>query len=177
MKRLIGLIPLAALAASCGGEEPKAKAKAERPAVLPAGQWSSTMRVTNSRALEAGEARLTMANGTEVRGAACVPGGDARPPAELFAGEGVTDCSWWDNSFLMRNGRLMANATCQRAGIGNVEIGVTMTFTETSFEGRVEYSTRSDEPGDVLIVMDARGQRTGDCTPGGAEGGNQSNAS
>ena len=175
MKKLTVMISLAALVASCGGEEPKAK-KAERPAAMPAGQWNSTMRVTRSRTLEAGEPRITMADGTEVRGEACLAGGDQRPPAELFGGDTVTNCRWWDNTYMMRNGRLMGNATCEREGIGNVELGVNVTFTETEFQGTVEYSTRSGEMGDVLIAMEARGQRGGACTPAAA-GGNQTNAS
>lgn len=176
MNKLILLIPLAALGASCGGDEPEAKAKAERPAVMPAGQWSSTMRVRSSRTLEPGEARITMANGTEIRSQGCLAGGNARPPAELFGGDTVSNCRWWDNTYMMRNGRLMANATCQREGIGNVELGVNVTFTDTEFEGTVEYSTRAGALGDVLIVMDASGRLGGACVPGGA-GDNQSNAS
>ena len=176
MKRLFVAIPLAALAAACGGDEPKAAAKAERPAVMPAGQWNATMRVTSSRTLEAGEPRITMANGTEVRGEACLGGGDQRPPPELFGGDTVSNCRWWDNTYMMRRGRLMANATCQREGIGNVELGVNVTFTESEFQGTVEYSTRSGEMGDVLIVMEARGQRGGACAPAGP-GANQTNAS
>ena len=175
MKRLSLLIPLAALAASCGGEEPKAK-KAEPPATMPAGQWTATMRVTNSRTLEAGDPRITMANGSEVRGEACLGGGDQRPPPELFGGDTVSNCRWWDNTYMMRRGRLMANATCQREGIGNVELGVNVTFTDNEFQGRVEYSTRSGEMGDVLIAMEARGRRGGDCAAAGPAA-NQTNAS
>lgn len=167
MKRLAMLAPLALLGA-CGGEEPKAQAKAERPQALAAGQWSSNLRVTSFRTMEAGDARLDLPVGTELRGEACVPAAGGRPPAELFAGAEVSECRWWDDNFMMRNGRLMGNATCQRPRIGDVVISANLTFTDSAIEGTVEYATQSAERGDIRAMIQVRGERTGDCPAAGA---------
>ena len=170
--RLLMLIPLAALAA-CGGEEPKAKAKA-RPQAMQAGQWESTLEVTNFRRTDEGRPRLNMPNGTRTSGSACVGGGaGARPPVELFVGEDFKRCSWGDN-FYMRNGRLVSSAVCQRDGVGEVEVTISADITDTSYEGTAEFVTRLVTDGDVFIGAQVEGRRTGECAAG-AEGGNQSN--
>lgn len=171
--RLLMLVPLAALAA-CGGEgEQKAKAP-QRPDAMPAGQWESTMEVTNFRRTDEGQPKLNMPNGTRVTGGACVPGGaDARPPVELFVGDGFEDCRWSDN-YYSRRGRLVSSAVCRRDGVGEVEVTISANVTETSYDGTAEFVTRLVTDGDVFIGARVEGRRTGAC-PAGAEGGNQSN--
>jgi hypothetical protein len=170
--RLLILIPLAALAAC--GEEPKAKAP-ERPQAFQAGQWTNNMRVTTFRQLDQGRPRIDMPAGTQVSGATCIGSGDTRRPApELFVGEGWQDCGW--SEMRMRNGRLTAIGTCRRPGLPEpVNITAVGEFTATSFEGTVEYNTRLASDGDVRVVLESRGQRTGECTAP-AEGGNQTRA-
>jgi hypothetical protein len=169
--RLLMLVPLAALAA-CGGEEPKAKAP-PRAQALQAGQWQSTLEVTNFRRTDEGRPRLNMPNGTRASGNACIGGGaDARPPVELFVGPDFERCSWAEN-YYMRNGRLVSSATCRRAGVGEVEVTISADFTETSYEGTAEFVTRLVTDGDVFIGARVEGRRTGECGAA-AEGGNQS---
>jgi hypothetical protein len=172
--RLLMLVPLAALAA-CGGEpEQKAKAKAG-PAVMPAGQWESTLEVTNFRRTDEGEPKLNMPNGTRATGAGCVPGGaDARPPLELFVGPDFENCAWSAN-FYQRNGRLVSSGTCRRPGVGEVEVTISADFTETGYSGTAEMLTRLVSDGDVQLGARIEGRRTGQCTPE-AEGGNQAKA-
>lgn len=172
--RLLMLVPLAALAA-CGGEaEQKAKAPA-RPAVMPAGQWESTLEVTNFRRTDQGEPKLNMPNGTRAAGAACVPGGaDARPPLELFVGPEFENCRWAEN-FYQRNGRLVSSGTCRRDGVGEVEVTISADYTEDSFEGTAEMLTRLVSDGDVQLGARIEGRRTGQCAPE-PEGGNQAKA-
>jgi hypothetical protein len=173
--RLLIMIPLAALTASCGGEEPKAKAP-ERPQAFQAGQWTSNSRVTTFRQMDTGRPRLNLPVGTEISGEACIGAAEVqRPPVELFVGEGWNDCRWGQN-YRIRNGRFTAGATCTRPGLPEpVNISVMATFTDTSYEGTVEFNTQLVSDGDVRVVLQARGERTGDCPAGGA-GGNQSNA-
>lgn len=172
--RILVLVPLAALAA-CGGEgEQKAKAPA-RPQAMPAGQWESSLEVTNFRRTDEGRPRLNMPNGTRETGSACVPGGaDARPPVELFVGPDFENCRWADN-FYMRNGRLVSSGTCRRDGVGEVEVTISANFTETSYEGTAEFVTRLPTDGDVFIGAQVEGRRTGECTAA-AEDGNQAKA-
>jgi hypothetical protein len=174
--RLLMLVPLAALAACGGGDtEQKAKAKAG-PAVMPAGQWESTLEVTNFRRTDEGEPKLNMPNGTRTTGAGCVPGGaDARPPLELFAGPDFENCRWAEN-FYQRNGRLVSSGTCERDGVGEVEVTISADYTEDGFEGTAEMLTRLVSDGDVQLGARIQGRRTsGQCTPE-AEGGNQAKA-
>ena len=167
--RLLVLVPLAALAA-CGGEgEQKAKAP-PRPQAMQAGQWESTLEVTNFRRTDEGRPRLNMPNGTRATGAACLGEADtARPPMELFTGSGFENCSWGDN-YYMRNGRLVSSGTCRRDGVGEVEVTVSADFTETSFEGTAEFVTRLPTDGDVFIGARVQGRRSGACTPAAADG-------
>ena len=172
--RLFMLVPLAALA-GCGGEgEQKAKAP-PRAQALQAGQWESTLEVINFRKTDEGpRARLNMPNGTRATGAACVGGGEgARPPLELFVGPDFESCRWADN-FYMRNGRLVASGTCRRDGVGEVEMTISVDFTEASYRGTAEMVTRLPTDGDVFIGARTEGRRTGECAAG-AEGGNQAN--
>lgn len=172
--RLLMLIPIAALAA-CGGDEPKAKAP-ERVQALQAGQWQSTLEVTNFRRADEGQPKLNMPNGTRVTGAACIRASDAaRPPAELFVGSDLEDCRWADN-FYMRNGRLVSSGTCRRDGVGEVEITVSADFTADSYRGTAEFVTRLVTDGDVTVASRIEGRRTGECTPEAAGAGNNTQA-
>jgi hypothetical protein len=175
--RLLMLVSMAALAAlaACGGEaEKKPKAKAG-PAVMPAGQWESSLEVTNFRRTDEGQPKLNMPNGTRATGAGCVPGGaDARPPLDLFVGPEFENCRWAEN-FYQRNGRLVSSGTCRRDGVGEVEVTISADYTEDSFQGTAEMLTRLASDGDVQLGARIEGRRTGQCTPV-AEGGNQAKA-
>ena len=170
--RLLMLVPLAALAA-CGSEEPKAKAP-ERPNALPAGQWQSSLEVTNFQRTDEGQPKLNMPNGTRATGSGCVEAGaDARPPVELFVGPDFKNCTWSDN-YYSRGGRLVSSATCRRDGVGEVEVTISANFTETTYEGTAEFVTRLPTDGDVSIAARIEGRHAGQCTAP-AEGGNQAN--
>lgn len=170
--RLLLLAPLAAIAA-CGGEtQEKAKAP-ERAQTMQAGQWQSSVEVTNLRKLDQGEPRLNLPAGTRLSGGACVGSADgARPTPELFAGSDFESCRHGEN-FYMRNGRMISSMSCRRPGVGEVVVTVNVDFTATGFDGTVEYTTHLPTDGDVHIGARLSGRRTGDCAPG-AEGGNQS---
>ncbi len=170
MRQLL-LVPVAAPAA-CGGE-PEQKAKAPGAAqAMQAGQWQSTLEVTNFRRADPGEPRLDMPVGTRTSGGACIgPDQGADPPPELFAGSDFEQCRWAEN-FYMRRGRLVSGMTCQRDGVGEVEVTVNVDFTATGFEGTAEMPTRLPTDGDVVLAARISGSRTGECTPE-AETGNQ----
>ena len=167
--RLMLVVPLAALAA-CGGEaEQKAKAPA-RAQALQAGQWESTIEVTNLRKLDQGTPRLNLPAGTRMTGAACLGEGQtARPPGELLAGSDFEGCTHGEN-FYMRNGRLISSLTCRRDGVGEVDVTINLDFTDTTYEGTVEYSTRLPTDGDVHVASRVNGRRSGDCAPEAADG-------
>jgi hypothetical protein len=174
--RLWILVPLAAAVAlgGCGEGEQKSKAAA-RPQAFQAGQWQSSLEVTNFRRMDQGQPRLNMPMGTRVSGGACLAPADvSRPPPGLFVGSDFTDCQYSDN-FYLRNGRMIASATCQRQGVGPVEVTLNIDFTDGGYEGTVEFATRLVSDGDVLVATRARGQRSGQCTPA-AEGSNQTQA-
>jgi hypothetical protein len=165
------LLAATALAGGCGGEPEKAKAP-ERPQAMQAGQWQSTSEVTNFRQADQGRPRLNMPIGTRGSAAACVEAADVtRPPEELFVGSDFEDCAWGEN-FYMRNGRLISSMTCQRDGVGNVEVTVSVDFTPNSYEGTVEFVTRLPTDGDVIVAARSRGTRAGECPVAG--GGNES---
>ena len=170
MRHLL-LVTVAALAACGGGAEQKEKAP-EAAQAMQAGQWQSTLEVTNFRRADPGEPRLDMPVGTRASGSACV-GADqgANPPPELFAGSDFEQCRWGD-SFYMRRGRLVSGMTCRRDGVGEVEVTVNVDFTATRFEGTAEMLTRLPSDGDVVLAARISGSRTGECTPE-PEGGNQ----
>ena len=161
--RLFAIVPLAALAACGGGGEPKQEAPAAAEAVE-AGQWQSTVEVTNFRQADAGRPRLNLPVGTRLEGGACVTPADAsRPPPQLFVGEGFENCRWGDN-FYLSAGRLVSSMTCQRDGVGQVEVTVNVDFTADSYQGTVEMLTRLVSDGDVVIAARGQGRRTGACT-------------
>jgi hypothetical protein len=179
MKTLSGLASIAALAAltACGGGEEKAKAPAASAREMSAGQWTSQMEVTNFRQTdEAPRPLLNMPVGTRAESAACITAADTRrPPPQLFVGPEFENCEWGSN-FYMGNGSLNAPMTCQRDGVGEVEVTVVATFTGESYEGRVDMLTRVAAEGDVILSARTQGRRTGaQCTPeGDAAGNNQS---
>jgi hypothetical protein len=167
--RLLMLAPLVVALSACGGEEPKAKAP-PRPQAMQAGQWESSLEVTNFRQTDEGRPRLNMPNGTRATGAACLGEADtARPPMELFIGPDFESCRWGDN-YYMRNGRLVSSGTCRRDGVGEVEVTISADFTETSFEGTAEFVTRLPTDGDVFVGARVQGRRSGACTPAAADG-------
>lgn len=174
MRKIEALVPLAALAAlaGCGGEpEQKAKAPAAAQA-LQAGQWQSHFAVTNFRQADEGRPRLNLPQGTRVEAGSCVgPEDTTRPPPELFVGDGFRSCEWAP-SFYMRGGRLVSGMTCQRPGVGEVEVTVNVDFTADSYQGTVEMLTRLPTDGDVVIAASAEGRRTGECTAEAEAGGN-----
>ena len=171
-KRLLIFVPVLALAASCGEEKAKAP---ERPQALQAGQWSTELRVTAFRQLDQGRASIDMPAGTQVTAAACIGPAETRsPPPALFVGEGWNGCRW--NEARLRNGRLSLIGTCRRPGLAEpVNVTAVGEFTATGFQGTVEYNTQLVRDGDVRVVLESRGQRTGECTAP-AEGGNQTKA-
>jgi hypothetical protein len=167
--RFLMLVPLAALAA-CGGESaPKAKAP-ERAQTLQAGQWESNFEVTNFRRTDEGSPRLNMPNGRRANASTCLAAADtARPPLALFVGSDFTGCRWADN-FYMRNGRLVSSGTCQRPGVGEVEVTISADFTSTGYTGTAEFVTRLVTDGDVFIGARIEGRRSGECSAGAAAG-------
>jgi hypothetical protein len=176
MKKMVAMAALAALA-GCGGGEEKAKAPAAPAREMSAGQWQSTLQVANFRQTDqAPEPKLNMPVGTRAEGAACIGEGETRrPPPQLFVGADFENCTWGDN-FYMGNGRLNAPMTCQREGVGEVEVNVNVTFTAESYEGRVDMVTRLAAEGDVILSATAAGRRTGaQCAPeaDAAAGNNQ----
>ena len=170
--RVWTIVPLAALAASCGGEsEPKAKAP-EAAQAISAGQWQSSLEVTNFRRADQGRPRLNMPVGTRGEGSACVGAADvSRPPPQLFPGSDFENCRWGPD-FYMRNGRLVSSMTCRRDGVGQVDVTVNVDFTADSYRGTVEMVTRLPTDGDIVLAARGEGRRTGACTAAG-EGGNQ----
>jgi len=178
MKKMIAVIALATLPAlvACGDEQPKAKAKAPAAQAMEAGQWQSTLEVTNFRRADEGQPKLNMPVGTRAEGAGCIGAGDTtRPPPQLFVPSDFQNCSWGDN-FYMHGGRLVGSAVCNRRGVGQIEVTVNVSFTGQSYDGTVEMLTRLTSDGDVVLAARAQGRRSGaQCAPsGGAAGGNQS---
>ncbi|HEX8194120.1 MAG TPA: DUF3617 family protein [Allosphingosinicella sp.] len=176
MNKVSALAMLAALAAlaGCGGEE-KAKAPAAAAREMTAGQWQSTLAVTSFRQTDrAPTPLLNMPVGTRAEGAACIGEGETRrPPPQLFVGRDFENCVWGDN-FYLGNGRLNAPMTCQRDGVGEVEVTVNVAFTGDSYQGTVDMLTRLTAEGDVLLSARAEGRRTGaQCAPEGEAGNNQ----
>ena len=176
MKTVLGLASIAALTAltACGGGEEKAKAPAEAAREMMAGQWTSQMEVTNFRQTDqAPRPLLNMPVGTRGAGAACItPADTRRPPPQLFVGPEFENCEWGTN-FYMGRGNLNAPMTCQRDGVGEVEITVVATFTGESYEGRVDMLTRLTAEGDVQLSARTQGRRTApQCAPEGDAAGN-----
>ena len=176
MKRLLAMASLAALAA-CGGGEEKAKAP-EAAREMTAGQWTSSLAVTNFRQTdEAPRPLLDMPVGTRSEGAACIGEGETRrPPPQLFVGPDFKNCEWGDN-FYMGRGSLNGPMTCQRDGVGEVEVTVVVNFTGDSYEGRVDMLTRLAAEGDVILSARAEGRRSGaQCAPAADGAGNSQSA-
>lgn len=179
MHKVLATASIAALAAlsACGGGEEKAKAPAAAAREMSAGQWTSQMEVTNFRQTDqAPRPLLNMPVGTRAESAACIQAGQTRrPPPQLFVGPEFENCEWGTN-FYMGRGSLNAPMTCQRDGVGEVEITVVANFTGESYEGRVDMLTRVAAEGDVILSARTSGRRTGaQCTPeSDAAGNNQS---
>ncbi|HEY0013490.1 MAG TPA: DUF3617 family protein [Allosphingosinicella sp.] len=179
MNKAMGLASFAAIAAlaGCGGEE-KAKAPAAQAREMSAGQWQSSLEVTNFRQTDqAPQPLLNMPVGTRSQGAGCIAEGETRrPPPQLFVGPDFKNCVWGEN-FYMGRGSINGPMTCQRDGVGEVEVTVVATFTADRYEGRVDMLTRLAAEGDVILSARAQGSRTGpQCAPEGGEAGNQTKA-
>lgn len=170
--RLLMLLPIAALAA-CGGEAETNKS-AERAANIDAGQWQTEFEVTTYTRRDEGTPKIDTPVGTRSSSATCVSAADAtRPPTTLFAGEPF-DCEYQD--FLMRNGRINLTMQCRHPRLSErVGVAVVGSFTATEFDAKVQYSTREPGPGDIVVVTQANGRRTGEaCTAPAAGEGNAS---
>jgi len=176
MKKLIGMISLAALAGCGGAAEEKAKAPAVATA-LEAGQWRSSLEVTQFRQADTGAPKLNMPVGTRAEAEACITAAEAtRPPPQLFAGSDFDNCVWADD-FYMRGGRLISGLTCNRRGVGEVLLTVNVNFTGQSYEGTTEMMTRLASDGDVVLTARAQGRRTGPhCTTAADGAGNAQSA-
>lgn len=174
MKKYLAIAAAAIAVAACGGGGEENKAKGPAAKAMEAGQWQSTLEVANFRQTDqAPRPLLNMPVGTRAEGAACVGEAETRrPPPQLFVGPDFEDCEWGTN-FYMGNGRLNAPMTCQREGVGEVEVTVNVAFTGDSYEGSVDMLTRLAAEGDVLLSARAQGRRTGaQCAPAADGAGN-----
>lgn len=165
-KLILAFAAVSALAACGGGEEKKAKGRAD---ALQPGQYEVTSEVTAFRAADQGKPRIDTPQGTRATRSVCVTNGAALPP-ELFADEGMT-CRPPAGSFV-RGGTINMSLNCQRPGLaGEIAYSVSGTFEAESFEVQRQLSTALAGDGDVVIGSTARGRRTGECAaaaPGNA---------
>ena len=157
-KRFLAVAAVSALAACGGGEENKAKGRAD---ALQPGQYEVTSEVTNFRAADQGKPKIDTKQGTRATRSVCVTSSTALPP-ELFADEGM-NCRPPAGSFV-RGGTINMSLQCQRAGLsGDIAYSISGTFEAQSFEVQRQLSTALASDGDVVIGSTARGRRTGEC--------------
>lgn len=163
--RLIGLLPLLALAA-CGGGESKNKAATADE--LRPGQYEVVATVTNFRQADQGDPLINATVGGRTTRSVCVAAG--AQPLDAFADEGTT-CQE-GSSYYARGGILNLTMRCEREGLGQLSYSVEGTFEAERFEAQRQMDTAFPTPGDVVIASRIEGRRTGECTPGTTPAGN-----
>ncbi len=89
----------------------------------------------------------------------CSPPGKA-PAFGLFADQGA-DCTAYDS--YAKRGRLNMTFTCQRAGLGPVNISLDGDFTADSFVAGVISASSFSGQGDYALTQKITGKRLGDC--------------
>jgi hypothetical protein len=173
--RYLTIVPLCLVAAACGGGggENKQEAK-EAPDKLPAGTWATKFEVESFTSMDKTTPALKAKDGDKEEASACVTEADrAKPAPELFAGNGYT-CNY-ANSYV-RGGMINASMTCTRPELkGQVNMTVSGSYDEDSFEAEVDGTSFLPGPGDFRMRRKVEGKLTpGACqaaAPAGAEGG------
>lgn len=164
MTRVMAAASVMALAACGGGEENKAKSRAD---ALQPGQYEVTADVTSFRSADEGAPKIETPQGTRTARSVCVTNG-ASPPPDLFADEGIS-CTPSGNPYL-RGGTINLNLDCERAGLsGDLAYSVSGTFDAQSFEVQRQLATRFASDGDVVVGSTVRGRRTGECAAAPAQ--------
>lgn len=166
---LINLMPIAGLAlmlAACGGEKQAAPVDEEAAAKLSPGLYEVSYDVTTLASTDQTAPATKLKQGDKGMIKACV-GADSQPAPELLGEEG--DKCEIKNSYI-RNGRMSAQMSCTREGLGGLVMPAMMgSFTADGFEGEISTLTYFTKDGDYRLVRVVTAKRVGDCPPAPAE--------
>ena len=169
--RWIACTSVLIVVAACGAEDGAKNKAATKAASIAAGQWELTSQVTAFNKADQGTPQIDTPVGTRATESVCA--GEGRPPAELFAGSDY-DCRY--DSYYARNGRMNVTMMCRREGLsGNIAMTADGRFEADSIEYTRDVRTSLSGDGDVQITSNVTARRTGDCTPGAAEGNRSGN--
>lgn len=169
--RSFAFLPLLALAACGGGGTGDNKAATAEQ--LSAGQYDVISTVTTYRLADDGPAKIELPVGTRTTRSICLA--DGARPIDVFADEGMACAE--GSSYYARGGILNLTLRCTSAAHdgGGLSYTIDGSFEAESFAADREMNTAFQGNGDVVVASRVEGRRTGECVPGGAEGGNVQN--
>lgn len=160
--RIVAIIGVAALAASCGSEstEPP-KPAATKAAALQPGEYEVAGTVKEVRSTDNSTPATPLKAGASLTAVRACVAADGKLDHKLLS-ENPGDTCKEDTAFV-RNGRLNVQLNCQRSGKGGIMQLANGTFKADSFEAEVLSSTFFGGTGDYSATRTLTGKRVGDC--------------